>query len=63
LIARYNGYKEYEVGKEKMKYGIFGAALKKQFKIGTTKTIFNLPIDRFDELVIYIQKRINSTQH
>lgn len=61
LIARYNEYKEYEVGKEKMRYGIFGAALKKQFKIGPTRTIFNLPIDRFDELVIYIQKRINST--
>lgn len=61
LIARYNEYKEYEVGKPNMKYGVFGAALKKQFKIGPTRTIFNLPIDRFDELVIYIQKRINST--
>lgn len=61
LIARYNEYKEYEVGKQNMKYGIFGAALKKQFKIGPTRTIFNLPIDRFDELVVYIQKRINST--
>lgn len=61
LIGRYNEYKEYEVGKQNMKYGVFGAALKKQFKIGPTRTIYHLSIDRFDELVNYIHKRINGT--
>lgn len=44
-----------------MKYGIFGAALKKQFKIGPTRTIYHLSIDRFAELVTYIHNRINRT--
>ncbi len=62
LIQRYNEYKESEVGKEKIKYGVFGSMLKKQFKIGVTRTIYNLPIERFEELVNFIQNKIDSTK-
>lgn len=61
LITRYNEYKTNEVGKENMKYGVFQASLKKHFKIGTTRTLNNLPIGRFPELVELVQKRINTT--
>jgi uncharacterized protein (UPF0179 family) len=61
LIKRYNEYKENEVGKERMNYAQFGAHLKKQFKLGPTRTIYHVPTERFDELVGYIQKRINET--
>lgn len=62
LIKRYNEYKEYEVGKGKMNYATFGAALKKEFKIAPTRTIYNVSIDRFEELVAYIQGRIDKTK-
>ena len=62
LIKRYNEYKEYEVGKGNMNYAVFSAQLKKQFKIGPTRTLYNLPIVRFEELVTYIHSRINSTK-
>jgi hypothetical protein len=62
LIKRYNEYKEYEVGKGNVAYGVFGSHLKKQFKIAPTRTIYNLPIDRFDELMYYIQSRIEATK-
>lgn len=39
----------------------FSAHLKKQYRIGPTRTIFNLPIEKFDELATYIQKRIDGT--
>ena len=61
LVTRYNEYKTNEVGKENMKYGIFQAALKKYFKIGATRTLNNLPVEKFTELVELIQKRINAT--
>ncbi|WP_413512863.1 HNH endonuclease [Myroides odoratus] len=61
LINRYNDYKTNEVGKENMKFGIFQASLKKHFKIGTTRTLNHLPVEKFDELVIVIQRRINAT--
>lgn len=62
LIKRYNEYKEYEVGKEKMNFGAFGASLKREFKIAPTRTIYNVPIDRFLELSTYIQGRIEKTK-
>ena len=62
LIGRYNEYKEYEVGKGKVNYAIFQSHLKKQFKIGPTRTIYNLQIEKFDELVQYIQLRIDGTK-
>ena len=62
LIKRYNEYKEYETHKENMNYKIFGSHLKKKFKIGPTRTIYNLPIGRFEELANYIQSRIDNTK-
>ncbi|MCO5230494.1 MAG: HNH endonuclease [Chitinophagales bacterium] len=62
LIKRYNEYKEYEVGKGNVKYGVFGATLKKEFKIGPTRTIYNVPIERFEELYTCIQSRIDKTK-
>lgn len=62
LIERYNEYKEYEVGKGNVERGIFGSHLKKRYKIAPTRTIYNLPIERFDELVLYIQSRIANTK-
>lgn len=62
IIKRYNEYKEYEVGTANMNYGAFGAILKKEFKIGPTRTIYNVPIERFEELSVYIQSRIDKTK-
>jgi hypothetical protein len=62
LINRFNDYKEYEVGKGKVNYAIFSSHLKKYFKIGSTRTIYNLHIDKFDELVNYIHSRIDGTK-
>jgi len=61
LITRYHVYKENEIGKQNMNYRIFQASLKKEFKIGTTRTLYNLPVERFEELAQLIQKRINAT--
>ena len=61
LIKRYNEYKEYEVGKENMNYAAFSSHLKKRYKIGPTRTLYNLPIEKFEELTIYIQTRIDKT--
>jgi hypothetical protein len=61
LITRYNEYKEYEVGKGNVRYVVFGAKPKKLYGIGSTKTIYNVSIDKFNELAAYIQSRIDGT--
>lgn len=45
-----------------MNFGAFGASLKREFKIAPTRTIYNIPIDRFLELSTYIQGRIEKTK-
>jgi hypothetical protein len=62
LINRYNEYKEYEVGKGQVKYAVFAGHLKKQFKIAPTRTLYNLHIDKFEELVSYVKTRIDGTK-
>lgn len=62
LIKRYNEYKEYEVGKTGMNYAAFASSLKKRYKIAPTRTLYNLQIDKFDELSDYIQSRIDNTK-
>ncbi len=62
LIKRYNEYKEYEVGKGQVNYAAFSAHLKKLYKIGPTRTLYNLQIEKFDELVNYIHLRIDKTK-
>lgn len=62
LMGRYHEYKEYEVGKAQMNYAVFPSSIKKQFKIGKTRTVYNIPDTRFEELVEYIQTRIDRTK-
>ncbi len=61
LITRYHEYKEREVGKEKMNYAIFQSVLKKRFKIGKTRTLYNIPEEKLEELASEIRKRIDGT--
>ncbi len=61
LITRYHEYKEWEVGKGRMNYAIFQSGLKKIFKIGKTRTLYNIPEEKFEELALEIQKRIDKT--
>lgn len=62
LIERYHQYKEWEVGKGKMNYAILNSQLKKLFKVGKQRTIFNIPTERFEELVLIIQSKIDNTK-
>ena len=62
LIDRYNTYKEYELGKSGVNYAIFASHLKRHFKIGSTRSIYNLPSNKFEELVAFIQGKIDSTK-
>jgi len=61
LITRYHEYKEWEVGKEKMNYAIFQSGLKKKYRIGKTRTLYNVPEIKFEELASEVQKRIDGT--
>lgn len=61
LISRYNEYKSYEIGKNNMKYALFSSQLKKAYKIPPTRTIYNLPIERFDDLCSHVKGRIDKT--
>ena len=62
LINRYHEFKEWEVGKESMRYGLFPSQLKKHFKIGAQRTIYNLPENRFEEVCSVVQQRIRGTK-
>lgn len=62
LITRYHQYKAFETGKDRMNYAIFPSSLKKKFKIGKNRSTYNIHINRFDELALYIQSRIDSTK-
>ncbi len=61
LITRYHEYKEWEVGKENMNYSIFQSQLKKKYKIGKTRTLYNVPEGKFEGLSAHIQKKIDGT--
>lgn len=61
LITRYHEYKKWEVGKKKMNYAIFQSGLKKKYKIRKTRTLYNIPETKFEELASEIQKRISGT--
>lgn len=62
LISRYQEYKKHEVGEAELVYPIFVSHLKKKFKVGQTRTIYNVPINRFEEMAEYIQLRIDETR-
>lgn len=59
LIDRYHKFKKIEVGQEGMKYPILYQQVKKQF--GAKWDM--IPLHRFDELVTYLQGRIDKTKH
>lgn len=61
LIEKYNKYKSYDV-RGKMNYAVFSKQLKNQYKIPPQRTIYNLSIERFNELSDYIQTRIKGTK-
>ncbi len=62
LKVRYYEYKEKEVGKENMEYAVLSRTLKRLFKIPRNRTIYDMPIERFEELVVYMQQRIDGTK-
>jgi TIR domain. len=62
LIERYNVYKKYELAKDQVNYSIFASHLKRRYKIAPTRTLYNLHINKFDELSSYIQSRIDQTK-
>lgn len=59
LIDRYHEFKRIEVGKEAMKYPVFYQQIKRQF--GANWKMVSLR--RFEDLVAYIQSRIDKTKH
>lgn len=59
LIDRYHEFKKIEVDQEGMRYAIFYQQIKKRF--GAKWDI--LPLQLFDELVVYIQSKIDRTKH
>ena len=59
LIDRYHEFKKLEVGQESMKYPIFYQQIKKRH--GAKWDM--IPLQLFDELVMYIQSRIDKTKH
>lgn len=50
LTERYNTYLKHDKGKN-INYAITGSRLKKKFKVSPTRTIYDLPLEKFDEVV------------
>ena len=62
LIDRYHAFKAWEIGKENMRWALFPSQLKKKFKVGARRTIYNLPESRFEEVCAEVQRRIRGTK-
>lgn len=60
LIERYQKFASWRRPDFNIK--VFPSLLKRVFKVGSQRTIYNLPLCRFDELVAYIQGRILNTK-
>lgn len=60
LIDRYNKFASWQ--RTDFRYPVFNTHLKKRFKVGPQRTVYNIPLTRFDELVEYIQMRISDTR-
>lgn len=58
LARRYNEFKESNVGKPAMKYSL----VYKRYEAEMKFSIANTPLDRFDEGVAYLQRRIRNTK-
>lgn len=61
LITRYHEFQEYQIGKSNMNYAIFPSKLKSEFKIGKSRSIYHLSIERFKDIELFIQHRIDNT--
>lgn len=60
LIDRYQKFASWR--RPDFNFKVFPSQLKRVFKVGSQRTIYNLPLCRFDELVTYVQERILNTQ-
>ena len=60
LVERYQKLASWN--RPNFSYAVFPTQLKRRFKIGSQRTIYNLTLDRFGELAAYIQDRILNTQ-
>lgn len=58
LIDRYITFREYDLGKGNANYAIVHSMIKKEFKAST----FQIPIQQFESLIFYLQKRIGETK-
>ena len=59
LIDRYHEFKMIEIGKETMKWPVFYQQIKRRFGANWKM----VPLERFEDLVLYIQSRIDNTKH
>ena len=59
LIDRYHEFKMIEIGKEAIKWPVFYQQVKRQFGANWKM----VPLERFEDLVLYIQSRIDNTKH
>ncbi|MCY3639476.1 MAG: HNH endonuclease, partial [Gammaproteobacteria bacterium] len=59
LIDRYHEFKTIDVGKENMKHAIFYQKIKRKF--GAKWDM--MPLEKFDDLVLFVQTRIDKTRH
>lgn len=60
LIERYNTYLKHDKGKS-INYAITGNRLKKKFKVAPTRTIYDLPLEKFEEVVNVLVDWIEGT--
>ena len=44
-----------------MNYAIFQSSIKKKYKMGKTRSLYHIPIEKFEELSDFIQDRIDGT--
>ena len=61
LVTKYGEYAAWGHHGEEAYY-IMPNMLKKRFKIGSNRSYFNIPIDRFEEAVAFVQDKILNTQ-
>lgn len=58
LADRFNEFKEWEVGKKAIKYAMIRVAYKREMKF----TIAHTPLDRFEDAVAFLQRRIRNSK-
>jgi len=61
LIDKYEKYKEWEL-KDQMKWGLFRKQLKNKYKVGGSRKVNHIPMVKFQELVEFIQEKIDGSK-